>query len=167
MLDFSQFKQLKTLSDLKSFTDARFVEIPEKYLYQIAPWTLFDSSTWRDTDNHIDIVYFNSKDSCDVVYCDPTDSFEKPIFNVVIISDEEELLTFTSKSVLEEYLHSLLHFPSDAAYLKLSNSIAEELVAKTRQNRIEFYDRKISKTKWDIAVLTSDLKDLEASRAEL
>lgn len=80
---------------------------------------------------------------------------------------EEFIATFENAKALEDYLSSRLHFPSDAVYLELNDQAIEELAAKTHEAQIKFYDEKISRMKWDIAKMMSDLKDLEDAKEEL
>lgn len=173
MLDFSQLKQLTNLIDLKSHQATKFIVLPEDLKSKISYKTLLSEVTWSDLGDNVNVVHFFKDQSCYFSYVDEfalIDSTE--IHDVLMIAydedDREEFIaTFENAKALEDYLSSRLHFPSDAVYLELNDRMIEELAAKTREAQLKFYDEKISRMKWDIANMMSDLKDLEDLKGEL
>lgn len=173
MLDFSQLKQLTNLIDLKSHQATKFIVLPEDLKSKISYKTLLSEVTWSDLSDNVNVVHFFKDQSCYFSYVDEfalIDSTE--IHDVLMIAydedDREEFIaTFENAKALEDYLSSRLHFPSDAVYLELNDRMIEELAAKTREAQLKFYDEKISRMKWDIANMMSDLKDLEDLKGEL
>lgn len=173
MLDFSQFKQLTNLSDLKSHLTTKFVVIPKDLKHRISYKTLLSDSTCSDLGDNVNVVHFFKDLSRYFSYVDESALIDLAEIHDVLMIDydeddrEEFVATFSNAKTLEDYLNSRLHFPSDAVYLELDNQMIEELAAKTREAQLKFYDEKISRMKWDIANMMSDLKDLEDLKGEL
>lgn len=173
MPDFSQFKQLKTLSDLKSHQTAKFVVLPEDLKHRVSYKSLLSEATLSDLGDNINVIHFFKDQSCYFSYVDEfalIDSTE--ILDVLIVDydedDREEFVaTFENRAALETYLKNRLHFPSNAVYLELDDQMLREIETRTREDQIEFCDKKISRMKWDIAMMMSDLKDLEDLKGEL
>ena len=173
MLKLSQFKQLKTLSDLKSHQATKFIVLPEDLKAKISYKTLLSESAWSDLGDNVNVVHFFKDLSCYFSYVDESALIDlAEIHNVVMIDydedDREEFIaTFSNAKTLEDYLNSRLHFPSDAVYLKLDNQMIEELAAKTREAQIKLYDEKIAKAELDIKLATAALKKYEDLKGEL
>lgn len=173
MLDFSQFKQLKNLNELKSYQTTKFIVLPENLKHRVSYKTLLSEATWSDLGNNVNVMhvlkdldyYFGYSDELDMI------DFEE-IHNVVMIDyaeDEREeiVITFENQKALNEFTKSELKIDRNAVYLELNDQMIEELAAKTREAQLKFYDEKISGMKWDIAKMMSDLKDLEDAKEEL
>ena len=173
MLDFSQFKQLKSLDELKSNQNPKFIVIPEDLKSKISYKTLLSESTWSDIGEKTNVMHVLKDLSAYFGYFDELECIDiEELYHIAMIAydedDREEFIaTFENTKALEDYLSSRLHFPSDAVYLELNDQAIEELAAKTREAQLKFYDEKISRMKWDIARMMSDLKDLEDLKGEL
>ena len=173
MLKLSQFKQLKTLSDLKSHQATKFIVLPEDLKAKISYKTLLSEVTWSDLGEFVNVMHVFKDGSAWFSYLDELSliNMQETYHALMIAYDEDDreefIATFENAKALEDYLASRLHFPSDAVYLELDDQMIEELAAKTREAQIKFYGEKISGMKWDIAKMTSDLKDLEDLKEEL
>ena len=173
MLDFNQFKQLKTLSDLKSHQTAKFIILPEDLKAKISYKTLLSEATLSDLGEFVNVMHVFKDESAWFSYLDELSliNIQETYHTLMIAYDEDDreefIATFENRAALEAYLKNRLHFPSDAVYLELNDQAIEELAAKTREAQIKFYDEKISGMKWDIARMMSDLKDLEDAKEEL
>lgn len=173
MLKLSQFKQLKTLSDLKSHQATKFIVLPEDFKSKISYKTFLSEVTWSDLGEFVNVMHVFKDGSAWFSYLDELSliNMQETYHTLMIAYDEDDreefIATFENAKALENYLASRLHFPSDAVYLELDNQMIEELAAKTHEAQIKFYDEKISGMKWDIAKMTSDLKDLEDLKEEL
>lgn len=173
MLDFSQFKQLKNLNELKSYQTTKFIILPENLKHRISYKTLLSEVTWSDLGNNVNVMhvlkdldyYFGYSDELDMI------DFEE-IHNVVMIDyaeDEREeiVITFENLKALNEFTDSERKIDRNAVYLELNDQMIEELAAKTREAQIEMYDRKIAKAKLDIKLATAALKEYEDLKGEL
>ena len=173
MLDFSQFKQLTNLIDLKSHLTTKFVVLPEDLKHRVSYKALLSEATWSDLGDNVNVVHFFKDQSCYFSYVDEfalIDSTE--ILDVLIVDydedDREEFVaTFENRAALETYLKNRLHFPSNAVYLELNDQMLEELAAKTREAQIEFCDNEIAKAKREMKLAAATVKDLEDLKGEL
>lgn len=173
MLDFSQFKQLTNLSDLKSHLSTKFVVLPEDLKHRVSYKSLLSEATWSDLGDNINVIHFFKDQSCYFSYVDEfalIDSTE--ILDVLMVDydedDREEFVaTFENRAALETYLKNRLHFPSDAVYLELDDQMLQEIETRTREDQIEYYDREIEQTQRKIESSMRYLKDLEAAKGEL
>ena len=173
MLDFSQFKQLKNLNELKSYQTTKFIVLPKNLKHRISYKTLLSEVTWSDLGNNVNVMhvlkdldyYFGYSDELDMI------DFEE-IHNVVMIDyaeDEREeiVITFENLKALNEFTDSERKIDRNAVYLELNDQMIEELAAKTREAQLEYYDQKITKAKLDIKLATAALEEYEDLKGEL
>lgn len=173
MLDFSQFKQLKNLNELKSYQTTKFIVLPENLKHRVSYKTLISEATWSDLGNNVNVMhvlkdldyYFGYSDELDMI------DFEE-IHNVVMIDyaeDEREeiVITFENQKALNEFTKSELKIDRNAVYLELNDQMIEELAAKTREAQLEYYDQEIAKANLDIKLATARLKEYEDLKGEL
>lgn len=173
MLDFSQFKQLKNLNELKSYQTTKFIVLPENLKHRVSYKTLLSEATWSDLGNNVNVMhvlkdldyYFGYSDELDMI------DFEE-IHNVVMIDyaeDEREeiVITFENQKALNEFTKSELKIDRNAVYLELNDQMIEELAAKTREAQLEYYDQEIAKANLDIKLATARLKEYEDLKGEL
>lgn len=173
MLDFSQFKQLKNLNELKSYQTTKFIVLPENLKHRVSYKTLLSEATWSDLGNNVNVMhvlkdldyYFGYSDELDMI------DFEE-IHNVVMIDyaeDEREeiVITFENQKALNEFTKSELKIDRNAVYLELNDQMIEELAAKTREDQIEMYDQKIANARLDIKLATAALEEYETLKGEL
>lgn len=173
MLELSQFKQLKSLDELKSHQTAKFIIIPEDLKHRISYKTLLSESTWSDIGEKANVMHVLKDLSAYFGYFDELECIDiQELYRVSMIAydedDREEFIaTFENAKALEKYLASRLHFPSDAVYLELNDQMIEELADKTLEAQIEIYDQKIAKAKLDIKLAMVALKEYEDAKGEL
>ena len=167
MLDFSQFKQLTNLSDLKSHLSTKFVVLPEDLKHRVSYKSLLSEATWSDLGDNINVIHFFKDQSCYFSYVDefalidPTEILDVLIVDYDEDDREEFVATFENRVALETYLKNRLHFPSNAVYLELDDQMLEELAAKTRETQIEFCDQKIADAKHRMKLAAATVKDFE------
>lgn len=171
MLELIQFKQLKTLSDLKSRQSLKFIVLPEDLKAHISYKTLLNEATWSEISNFV-IVLNVLKDQSH--YVKNTDEFDlidlTEIFNIVMIDCDDEkdefIVTFENKKAFKDFLDEKDYRISNATYLELNDQMLEKLAAKTREAQMDYYDRKIAKAKLDIKLATKALKEFEELKEE-
>lgn len=167
MIELSQFEQLKDLNELKSRQSLKFVVIPENLKAMISFKTLLNEATWSDLGEKVNVLHILKDRYRYLSYYDELDLIDlTEIYNVIVIdNDRDDLkefaITFENKKVFKDFIDSLDASLSDAVYLKLNDQMIEELVAKTREAQMDFYDRKIAKSKLDIKLATAALKEYE------
>ena len=173
MLDFSQFKQLTNLIDLKSHLTTKFVVLPEDLKHRVSYKALLSEATWSDLGDNVNVVHFFKDQSCYFSYVDEFALIDPTEIHDVLMIDydeddrEEFVATFENRAALETYLKNRLHFPSNAVYLELNNQMIEELAAKTREDQIEFCDNEIAKAKREMKLAAATVKDFEDLKEEL
>ena len=173
MLDFTQFKQLKDLNDLKSHQTPKFIVLPEDLKTQISYKSLLSEATWSDLRDLVNVFHISEDRSMHISTVDGFDMIDLTEINKVIMidfDDEERtefVSTFENEKALENFLDEEDYRLSDAVYLEFDDQMIEELVTKTREDQIKFYDQKIAKAKLDIKLATKALKKYEAAKEEL
>lgn len=167
MLDFTQFKQLKDLNDLKSHQTPKFIVLPENLKAQIGYKSLLSEATWSDISDKASIFHVLEDQSHEFDYVDEFRLIDlTKMHNVIMVDfDDEEraefIFTFENEKALKDFLDQEDYRISDAAYLELDDQMIDELVAKTREDQIKFYDQKIAKAKSDIEMATKALNKYE------
>lgn len=173
MLDFNQFKQLKTLNDLKSYQATKFIVLPEDLKAKISYKTLLSEATWSDLGSSVNVMHVLKDLDYYFGYSNESDMIDlEEIHNLVMIDyaeDEREefIMTFENLKALNEFTKSEWQINCNAVYLELNDQMIEELAAKTREAQIESYDQKIAKAKLDIKFATAALKEYEDAKGEL
>lgn len=176
MLDFSQFNQLANLSDLKSRQSLKIIVLPEDLKRRISYKALLSEATWSDLGDIVSSMhffkdqsaYFNSFDDFDMIKSDER-------HNVVVVDYDEEdreefIITFEDEKALENFLKpewSKWRIDSDSAYIELDDQMLQEIESRTREDQIEFCDRKIAKAKRDMKLAAATVKDFEDLKGEL
>lgn len=173
MLELKQFKQLKDLNELKSHQTPKFIVVPEDLKAQISFKTLLSESTWSDVRDFTSVMLVCKDQSTDITRTNEFDliNFED-ILNVAMIDYDDEtekelIVTFENKKVFKDFLDEEDYRISDAAYLELDDQMIEELVAKTREDQLRYYDQKIAKAKFDVKIATKALNKYEELKEEL
>ena len=173
MLELSQFKQLKSLDELKSHQTAKFIVIPEDFKAKISYKTLLSEVTWSDLGNNVNVMHVLKDLDYYFYYSDESDMIDFEEIHKVVMIDyaederEEIVITFENLKALNEFTKSESQIDRNAVYLELNDQTIEELVAKTREAQIEIYDQKIAKAKLDIKLATAALKEYEDAKGEL
>ena len=173
MPKLSQFKQLKTLSDLKFHQATKFIVLPEDFKSKISYKTFLSEATWSDLGEFVNVMHVFKDGSAWFSYLDELSliNVQETYHTLMIAYDEDDreefIATFENAKALENYLASRLHFPSDSVYLELNGRMIEELAAKTREAQIKLYNEKIAKAELDIKLTTAALKKYEDLKGEL
>lgn len=173
MLNLSQYKQLSTLNELKSYQTAKFVIIPDDLKTKISYKTLLSESTWSDVKSKVTRMtifrdlscYFSSLDELDLIDTDT-------IHNVIMIDhdkgdDEEYLITFENAKALNEFADSERPIDKNSVYLVLDDEMIEHLEAETLKAQIELCDEKIAKAEREIELATKSLKQFQDLKQEV
>ena len=173
MLDFSQFKQLKDLNDLKSHQSTKLIILPEDLKEQISYKSLLSEATWSDLNGRVDVLHIFNDESAYLGHFNELDLIDiEEMSNVVMVyfdndEFEESIITFENGYALRKYLSYKDQISSSTVYLELNDQMIDELVAKTLEAQIKFYDQKIAKAKLDIKLATEALKEYEELKEEL
>lgn len=165
MLDFTKFKQLNGLSEIKSLKGDQIVEIPEQFKDSIGLWSLIDSVTRHGLADSIKISKVRGEESTEY-YVDRVNGDLKSIFNVIVIDSMFNIIfTFEDEESLKEYIDQ---FSSGRmSYLRINDAMAEELIEKTREDRIYQCDRDLALKRYKLKLLQQSIEDLEALKASL
>ena len=165
MLDFAKFKQLNDLSEIARLKGDQIIEIPRQYTDSIGLWSLIDSVANYDSADSIKISNVDGDKSTEYHVTRMIGDLES-LFNIVVIDSVFNVIyTFEDEESFEGYLDQ---FASDRmTYLKIDDSMAEELIEKTRQDRICQCDRDLAMKRYKLKLLQQSIEDLEALKASL
>ena len=165
MLDFTKFKQFSSLSEIKTLKGDQIIEIPKQHTDSIGLWSLIDAATNYDLADSIEISNVNVSESTDY-YVTRMNGDLANIFNVIVVDSIFNIIyTFEDEDSLKEYLDQ---FGSDeTSYLKIDDAMAEELIEKTRKDRIYQCDRDLAMKRYKLKLLQQSIEDLEALKASL
>ena len=165
MLDFTKFKQLRDLSEIAHLKGDQIIEIPRQYTDSIGLWSLIDSVANYDLADSIEIEKVHHGESTEY-YVNRMSSDLDSIFNVIVIDSMFNIIyTFEDEESFEGYLDQ---FASDrVTYLKIDDAMAEELIEKTRQDRIYQCDRDLAMKRYKLKLLQQSIEDLESLKASL
>lgn len=165
MLDFTKFKQLNNLSEIAHLKGDQIIEIPRQYTDSIGLWSLIDSVANYDLADSIEISRVHDSESTDY-YVNRMSNDLDSLFNIIVIDTIfNTIYTFEDA---ESFEGSLDQFASDRmTYLKIDDSMAEELIEKTRQDRICQCDRDLAMKRYKLKLLQQSIEDLESLKASL
>ena len=165
MLDFTKFKQFNSLSEIKTLKGDQIIEIPKQHIDSIGLWSLIDAATRHELADSIEISNVNGSESTDY-YVTRMNGDLANILNIFVIDSIFNIIyTFEDEESLKEYLNQ---FGSDeTSYLKIDDAMAEELIEKTREDRIYQCDRDLAMKRYKLKLLQQSIEDLEALKASL
>lgn len=165
MLDFTKFKQFNSLSEIKTLKGDQIIEIPEQFKESIGLWSLIDAATRHEVADSIKISKVSGDEST-TYHVDRMHSDLDNILNFIVIDSVFKVIyTFEDEDSLKEYLDQ---FGSDeTSYLKIDDSMAEELIEKTREDRIYQCNRDLAMKRYKLKLLQQSIEDLEALKASL
>lgn len=167
MLDFTKFKQLNNLSEIAYLKGDQILEIPKQYTDSIGLWSLIDSVTNYDSSDSIEISKVHGEESTEY-YVDRMNSDFDSIFNVIVVDSIFNIIyTFEDKESFEGYLDQFCNESDRTSYLKIDDAMAEELIEKTRQDRICQCDRDLAMKRYKLKLLQQSIEDLESLKASL
>lgn len=176
MLDFTQFKQLTNLSDLKSCQALKIVTLPEDLKHRISYKALLSEATWSKIRNRIDVLRFFKDQSYYYYNFDDFDmiSSESNYRFIVVDYNEEDrkefLVTFEDHKALESYLKpkwSRWRINSNSVYLELDDQMLQKIEDRTRKDQIEFCDKTIARAKREMKIAAATVKEYEDLKGEL
>ena len=165
MLDFTKFKQFNSLSEIKSLKGDQIIEIPKQHTDSIGLWSLIDAATRHELADSIEISNVNGGESTDY-YATRMNGDLANILNIIVIDSVFNIIyTFEDEDSLKEYLDQ---FGSDeTSYLEIDDAMAEELIEKTREDRIYQCDKDLALKRYKLKLLQQSIEDLEALKASL
>lgn len=165
MPDFTKFKQLNDLSEIAYLKGDQIIEIPKQYTDSIGLWSLIDSVANYDSADSIKISNVDGDKSTEYHVTRMIGDLES-LFNIVVINTIfNTIYTFEDEESIEGYLDQ---FASDRMiYLKIDDAMAEELIEKTRQDRICQCDRDLAMKRYKLKLLQQSIEDLESLKASL
>ena len=173
MLDFTQFKQLKILDELKSHRTTKFIILPKDLIAELSLKTLLEESTSIDLDDKARVLHiFNDLTR----YNYQTDIFHlidlDEIFNIVSIAYDEDdrkdyLIVFENEKAFTKFFKKQTDLLSNAAYLELDDQTIDELVAIDKEEKLRFYESKITRLQSEIEKFAADLEFFESEKAKL
>lgn len=165
MLDFTKFKQLKDLSELKTLEGAQIIEIPKQRTDSIGLWSLIDSATNYDLADSIKITKVHGDKTTEDYATRMIGDFASILNIIVIDSTFNVIYTFEDQESFEGYLDQ---FSSDrTSYLKIDESTENKLIEKTRQDRIYQCDCDLAMKRFTLNLLQQSIEDLESLKASL
>ena len=165
MLDFTKFKQFNSLSEIKALKGDQIIEIPKQHTDSIGLWSLIDAATRHELADSIEISKVRGEESTEY-YVDRMNGDLANIFNVIVIDSIFNIIyTFEDEDSLKEYLDQF--GLDETSYLKIDDSMAEELIEKTREDRIYQCDRDLAMKRYKLKLLQQSIEDLEALKASL
>lgn len=165
MPDFTKFKQLNNLSEIADLKGDQIFEIPKQYTDSIGLWSLIDSVANYDSADSIKISNVDGDKSTEYHVTRMIGDLES-LFNIVVIDTIfNAIYTFKDEESFEGYLDQ---FGSNRmTYLKIDDAMAEELIEKTRQDRICQCDRDLAMKRYKLKLLQQSIEDLESLKASL
>ena len=165
MPDFTKFKQLNNLSEIADLKGDQILEIPKQYTDSIGLWSLIDSVANYDSADSIKISNVDGDKSTEYHVTRMIGDLES-LFNIVVIDTIfNAIYTFKDEESFEGYLDQ---FGSNRmTYLKIDDAMAEELIEKTRQDRICQCDRDLAMKRYKLKLLQQSIEDLESLKASL
>lgn len=176
MLDFSQFNQLTNLDDLKSLRALKIIVLPEDFKAKISYKALLSAVTWSKIGSGIDVLRFFKDQSYYYYKFDDFDTVDPEAkYRVIVVDYNEEdrqefIVTFEDQKALENYLKpkwNRWRIDSNSVYLELDDQMLQEIETRTREDQIEFCDRKIARAKHDMKLAAATVKEFEDLKGEL
>lgn len=165
MLDFTKFKQLNNLSEIAHLKGDQIIEIPRQYTDSIGLWSLIDSVANYDSADAIEISRVHDGDSTEYRVTRMSSDLDSLFNSIVIDTIFNTIYTFEDEESFEGYL---TQFGSNRmTYLKIDDAMAQELIEKTRQDRIYQCDRDLAMKRYKLKLLQQSIEDLESLKASL
>lgn len=165
MLDFTKFKQFNSLSEIKTLKGDQIIEIPKQYTDSISLWSLIDSASKYALADSIEIAKVHDNKTTEDYATRMSGNLDSVLNVIVIDSTFNVFYTFEDESSLKEYLDQ---FSSDqTSYLKINDAMTEELIEKTRQDRIYQCNRDLALKRYKLKLLQQSIEDLEALKESI
>lgn len=161
MLDFKNYKKL--CSEFTHYSGDRFIELPKESMDSIGLWSLVDRMTLHEIDDLLDVVIWYDDRAC--IREDTTrirSVLDKDLFNLAMINRADTIILFKNETAAKHFIHDSRINVSKVDILKVDESLAQELIEKTREDRKYYCGRELAKSKYQLKLLQQHIEDLEA-----
>ena len=166
MLDFKNYKKL--CSEFTHYSGDKFIELPKESMDSIGLWSLVDRMTLHEIDDLLDVVIWSDDRTC--IREDTTrirSVLDKDLFNLAMINRADTIILFKNETAAKHFICDSRINISKVDILKVDESLAQELIEKTREDQIEFCDNKIAKAKREMKLAAATVKEFEDLKGEL
>lgn len=166
MLDFQNYQKL--CSSFTHYRGDKFIELPKDKMNSIGLWSLIDRVTFHEIDDTVDVeIWTNNR----TFYVEDSDRIKSvlnnDLFNLVMLNNTDTVILFENETAEKHYILDHRIDTSDVDILKVDDPLAQELIEKTRTDRVYYCDREISKSKTQLKFLQQHIEDMEALKASL
>lgn len=166
MLDFTNYQKL--CSSFTHYRGDKFIELPKDKMNSIGLWSLVDRMTFHEIDDTVDVeIWTNNR----TYYIDDSDRIksvlDNDLFNLVMLNSTDTVILFENETAAKHYILDHRIDTSNVDILKVDDSLAQELIEKTRKDREYYCDREIATSKYQLNLLQQHIEDLEALKAAL
>ena len=166
MLDFKNYKKL--CSEFTHYSGDKFIELPKESMDSIGLWSLVDRITLHEIDDSLDVVIWSDDRTCIREDTSRIRSvLDKDLFNLAMINRADTIILFKNKTAAKHFIHDSRINVSKVDILKVDESLAQELIEKTREDRKYYCSREIAKSKYQLKLLQQHIEDLEALKESI
>lgn len=161
MLDFKNYKKL--CSEFTHYSGDKFIELPKESMDSIGLWSLVDRMTLHEIDDLLDVVIWY--DDRTYIREDTTrirSVLDKDLFNLAMINRADTIILFKNETAAKHFICDSRINVSKVDILKVDESLAQELIEKTREDRKYYCGRELAKSKYQLKLLQQHIEDLEA-----
>lgn len=166
MLDFKNYKKL--CSEFTHYGGDKFIELLKESMDSIGLWSLVDRMTLHEIDDLLDVVIWSDDRTC--IREDTTrirSVLDKDLFNLVMINRADTIILFKNETAAKHFICDSRINISKVDILKVDESLAQELIEKTREDRKYYCGRELAKSKYQLKLLQQHIEDLEALKESI
>lgn len=166
MLDFKNYQKL--CSAFTHYRGDKFLELPKDKMNSIGLWSLIDRMTFHEIDDAVDVEIWTNNRTYYIENSDRIKSvLDNDLFNLVMLNSTDTVILFENEAAAKHYLYDHIINADKVDILKVDDQLAEDLIEKTRQDRVYYCDREIAKSKTQLKFLQQHIEDMEALKASL
>ena len=166
MLDFKNYKKL--CSEFTHYSGDKFIELPKESMDSIGLWSLVDRMTLHEIDDSLDVVIWSDDRTCIREDTSRIRSvLDKNLFNLVMINRADTIILFENETAAKHFICDSRINVSKVDILKVDESLAQELIEKTREDRKYYCGRELAKSKYQLKLLQQHIEDLEALKESI
>lgn len=166
MLDFTNYQKL--CSSFTHYRGNKFLELPKDSMNSIGLWSLVDRMTFHEIDDSLEVEIWTDNRTYYIEDISRIKSvLDKDLFNLVMIDSTDTVILFENEAAAKHYLCDHIINTDKVDILKVDDQLAEDLIEKTRQDRVYYCDREIAKSKTQLKFLQQHIEDMEALKASL
>lgn len=166
MLDFTNYQKL--CSSFTHYRGNKFLELPKDSMNSIGLWSLVDRMTFHEIDDSLDVEIWTDNRTYHIEDISRIKSvLDKDLFSLVMINSTDTVILFENETAAKHYILDHRIDTSNVDILKVDDLLAQELIEKTRKDRMYYCDREISKSKTQLKFLQQHIEDMEALKASL